>query len=99
MTILTAFVFFLSLNLSARPAYYGMLLANYPGSRIEQGAKCMACHNGRAVNSYGKAFVNEYSKLSKPEIFKKIGLLDSDNDGLTNDQEIMEGRNPGVANK
>jgi len=83
----------------ARPAYCGMLLSNYPGARIDNRLRCQTCHNGRAMNLYGKAFSGEFLRLSKPDIFKKIGTLDSDNDGISNDQEIIEGRNPGVAGK
>ena len=90
----------LSSTTFARPQYFNMLLVEYPGSRISTTFKCQACHNGRAMNLYGQAFVNEFSSsLTKPQIFKKIGPFDSDGDEISNSDEIMLGQNPGVAGK
>ena len=99
LKIISVAILFVSSMSFARPQYYGLLLSEYPHARIENTFKCQTCHDGRAMNLFGKAFSSEFLRLSKPEIFKKIGPLDSDGDGISNEQEIMEGRNPGVAGK
>lgn len=92
------FILFLGSLSWAKPAYYNMLLAQYPGARIAQTVKCQVCHNGMTRNAYGNDFSRE-KFTHHPWSFKNIENLDSDKDGQTNVVEIMNGTNPGIAGR
>lgn len=93
-------LFFAHFNAFAKPPYLNELATAYPGSQVINTTKCQTCHNnGKALNVFG----TDYSKivrlggLERSEAFKKLGLIDSDNDGVSNLEELLKGTNPGKA--
>src|ERR1044072_1036154 len=98
-TYLVALAMILSFHAQARPVYYNTLLSEYPKARIEQTLRCQVWHSkGRALNFYGKEVAGRFSNLSGlKSIFQQIESLDSDQDGMSNKDELLGGRNPGVA--
>ena len=84
----------------AKPAYLNELSVAYPNTNALNTTKCMTCHNnGKALNPFG----SDYSKivrrgnLERTEAFKHLALLDSDQDGKSNLEELLAGTNPGKA--
>lgn len=58
--------------------------------------KCETCHIGKNLNSYGKDFKNTI-KIQKDitKTFLELNNLDSDEDGVSNYDEIIANFNPG----
>ncbi|HEY3413027.1 MAG TPA: hypothetical protein VGM51_08215 [Armatimonadota bacterium] len=87
----------------ALPAFLTTFQATYKapkGSALES-AGCKTCHVGSTTkrNPYGqdveKAMAALKSKKVTAEVLKKVELLDSDKDGVTNIAEITKGTLPG----
>jgi hypothetical protein len=78
----------LSVSVSARPEYakdMPLELKNY----------CVVCHthaSGASLNVYGQDYLENGNSVSD------IALLDSDEDGFTNDEELVKGTFPGDSN-
>lgn len=90
-------IFGLHLNdVQARPHYYPQLQAAFPGSRLDAGIRCIACHNGRQLNEFGKDFAELVLRSDvRPYDFSVLRDIDSDGDGRLNIDEILAGTNPG----
>ncbi len=92
----------LTIFVQARPQYFYLLSAQIPKNNVPH--KCMTCHNGRAMNLFGADY---YSFFVKPDVFtnglaerQKWDLLlnkkDSNKNGVSNLQDIVDGKNPGI---
>lgn len=85
----------------AKPAYFNSLSGAYAGTQLV--FSCNTCHmNGKPLNAYGKDFVQLRSQIGfnqLREVFGALAPLDSDGDGISNNDEILAQRNPGVAGK
>ena len=84
----------------AKPPYLNDLATAYPESQVLSTTKCNTCHNnGKPLNAFGQ----DYSRIvrrggfERAEAFKQLGLLDSDQDGVSNLAELLKGTNPGKA--
>lgn len=91
----------------ARPARYNSLLG-----RLGVGSlpfRCQTCHRsgGVGLNQFGADYFSTFivsmdpkfrdvKNLSEDEKWKFLLGLDSDGDGLSNLDELIQGRNPGV---
>ena len=84
----------------AKPPYLNELATSYPDSQVLNTTKCNTCHNnGKPLNAYGKDYVElvKRSDLERTEAFRQLGELDSDEDGVSNLVEMINGTNPGKA--
>ena len=80
----------LSVTTSAQPNYARLYKQQYAYT-----ASCLACHSeggGTPLNAYGKAFEEQGKNLAA---FTKIAGLDSDQDGIGNQDESLAKSNPG----
>lgn len=81
-----------------------------PGARFQH--RCQTCHdNGARRNVFGRGYEKFFLTLPSDPDFSRIkemtGVekwkallgLDSDGDGVSNIDEIMAGRNPGIAGR
>jgi hypothetical protein len=93
--LIVAAIFFISAAVaSARPFRLGKLPDN--------GAKfgCGTCHVNPGGGGPRNAFGQDYEKLGLKggdKYTKELGGMDSDKDGISNDQEFSSGTHPGDA--
>ena len=83
-------LFMLSLHASAQPNYARLYKQQYGYS-----PSCLACHSeggGTPLNAYGKDFKDQGKNLAA---FTKLATLDSDQDGISNNDESLAKSNPG----
>lgn len=104
MRVLLALIAFFAIVrvASARPPYLNELSAVYPDTKVLSTTKCQTCHNnGRALNSFGKDYfeIVRRSTMDQEEAYTKLAELDSDGDGVSNLEEMINGTNPGKAEK
>ena len=90
-------LFFSSL-VQAKPVYLSSLQGAY-SANVPQ--RCNACHSTTsiALNPFGKDFSNLKRNMKLSEVWLPLGEMDSDQDGVTNLQELQESKNPGVSGK
>lgn len=88
---------FLTLSAQAKPVFFGQLQAEFPQAKLSQ--RCNVCHSGGPqLNLFGKDFAKTKSKFdNSAEIWQTLRKLDSDKDGMNNEDEIESGRAPGKA--
>ena len=83
----------------AKPIYFNAMRSNYPEQRLS--FKCQACHRGGpSLTPFGHDFFDLKQQLGMnnlPQVWERLRDLDSDGDGLTNEQEILQDQNPGKA--
>ncbi len=81
----------------AKKIFYNALLSQYSVGDLPN--KCNTCHkNGVPLNPFGKDFDAEVwgqGSLDDQENWLKLAVLDSDGDGISNDEELKMGRHPG----
>ena len=85
---------------SARQPYLNEIASVYPDVQVLTTTKCQTCHNnGRALNAFGKDYreIVRVSNLEPEEAYTKLAEIDSDEDGVPNLQEMLNGTNPGKA--
>lgn len=99
--LLSIFLVFCPAFVFAKPAYFNTMSGFYSGTQLT--FSCNTCHqNGKGLNAYGREFAQVKNQIGFDQlrdVFAALGDRDSDGDGLTNNQEIAAGRNPGVAGK
>ncbi len=97
--IVFSVVFGAQASVMALPVYWNTIRSKYPDAELSQ--RCNTCHkNSNALNPYGQDFaavVLNRGTLSNPENWLTLGLMDSDEDGTTNADEIAVDRKPGKA--
>ena len=91
----------LSFQSHGKAVYLGMLQSAY---QVQAPQRCNVCHSttSLALNSFGKDFSSLKRELGNerlPEVWKQLGNLDSDKDGISNIQELLKSLNPGVPGK
>ncbi len=83
----------------AKPIYFNAMSSNYPDQALSH--RCQACHQGGPnLNPFGRDFAELKHQLGNnnlPQVWEGLKDLDSDGDGLANEQEIQLDRNPGKA--
>jgi hypothetical protein len=84
----------ISLNSQARPAYFNVLMKDYPKAGTT--TRCTTCHQGAGLNPFGRD-VARYALTSGVLNLRKVDDMDSDKDGMSNRDELLQGKNPGVA--
>ncbi|MFN8945636.1 MAG: hypothetical protein ACK5WZ_13550 [Pseudobdellovibrionaceae bacterium] len=94
---------FLASVANAKPSYMSILGSGFPQGKLNV-VRCQNCHSSQnlSMNLFGQDFVQIRKNVGADNIklvWEQIRDLDSDKDGLTNLEEINEGRNPGVAGK
>lgn len=95
-------LFFTSFSLAAavqaKPVFFGQLQSEFPQAKLS--LRCNVCHTGGPqLNAFGKEFAKTKSKFdNSAEIWQSLRKGDADKDGMTNEDEIESGRNPGKAN-
>ena len=94
-------LFGLSFQSHGKAVYLGMLQSAY---QVQAPQRCNVCHSttSLALNPFGKDFSNLKRELGSdrlPEVWKRLGELDSDKDGISNIQELVNSLNPGVPSK
>ena len=89
---LVLFIVLFSIQIYATPSLQTAFVSNYPETRETQLNSCTLCHM-----PVTKDFLNDYGlDLKKKKInFAKIEELDSDQDGISNIDEIKNGTFPG----
>lgn len=102
MRVLFALIAFFALVsiASAKPAYLNELALIYPDSQVLNTTRCQTCHNnGKALNSFGKDYAEliRRGNLDRDEAYAQLGEIDSDEDGVSNLEELTKGTNPGKA--
>jgi hypothetical protein len=80
-----------------------MLASGFPEAQVNT-IRCQYCHasSSLAMNKFGKDFSKSKNALGldqMAEVWVAISDLDSDQDGISNVEEINTGRHPGVAGK
>ncbi len=80
---------------------FGDICKPRPGSALDV-AKCKSCHTSPPkLNSFGRdmkaEMTRQKSKTFTAAIWKKLGPLDSDKDGVSNMREVEAGTLPGDA--
>ncbi len=101
LLVLVAFFGIVSVA-SARPPYLNEIAAVYPDNKVLSTTKCQTCHNnGRALNTFGKDYFElvRQSTMEREEAYTQLAELDSDGDGVSNLEEMVNGTNPGKADK
>ena len=96
------FVLFLSLHASAKPAYFNQLQSTIPNAQLT--FRCQTCHQNvpPRLNPFGQDFSTIKRKWGmdwSQKYWADLKSMDSDKDGMSNEQEILSGRNPGKANQ
>lgn len=90
----------LSSNLAvAKPLYFNRLKNFYSESDEVFSRRCQNCHSstGLRLNPFGQDFIKLLGNFeTREEFFEELGALDSDEDGFTNLEEILDGTHPGV---
>lgn len=83
----------------AKPVYFNILMSQIEGAKLTN--KCLTCHSGGPqLNPFGRQFGQAKNKLGSTwskDFWVQIKDLDADQDGLTNEDEILNGLNPGKA--
>jgi cytochrome c2 len=84
----------------AKPIYFNTLSSTIPGAQLTH--RCQTCHqtSGAQLNFFGKDFSVIKRQLGQSwqnEYWSHLQNLDSDQDGISNEDEIKMGRNPGKA--
>ncbi len=84
----------------AKPSYMNQFFAFYPDAATKYGTgmkRCAICHITPmpGTNVYGQDMAKASPDGFKTFDFQALGLLDSDNDGVTNAAEISAGTLPG----
>lgn len=86
---------------NAKPVYLNALKAAFPKS--DGSLRCMNCHtNGPRLNLFGKDFADIKRELGNEhmnEVWFRLRTMDSDKDGVSNEDEINASKNPGVEEK
>jgi hypothetical protein len=101
MILMVSFALFTGIAAEARVQYMNVFNGTYPGSAVGQKARCQTCHlpAGKPLNPYGRDF---YQFVLRAEFrganFNLIEHMDSDGDGVTNLDEILNARHPGDKN-
>lgn len=90
-------VFGFSLASQAKPVFLGELQAEFPRAPLSQ--RCDTCHvGGPRLNPFGKDFAKAlFGHSNKTEMWQALRKMDSDKDGMSNEDEIEAGRAPGKA--
>lgn len=83
----------------AKEMYLGMLRSAFPDARLSQ--RCAVCHSGvgNAMNLFGRDFSRLKRELgfnNMPEVWAQLRVLDSNGNGVSNEEELNQGLNPGL---
>lgn len=96
--ILFSFVEIITQSVIAKPVYLGQLKSYVPAA---QQTTCAVCHGGVSglLNPFGK----DYARLvklapDKKSAYQELLTLDSDQDGVSNQAELIGGKPPGIVN-
>lgn len=83
---------------SAMPPLMEQLYKAVPEAK---GVSCTTCHTqagGTETNAFGRDFLQVAARAQfTQEAWEQLLAMDSDNDGISNYLELMQGTNPGVA--
>lgn len=98
----TFFILIAGLAAQAKPIYFSELQAHYSSMQLKH--RCQTCHgtSGGFLNPYAKDFAAlkaQQEERNYALLFQGIEALDSDGDGISNLEELLQGRNPGDARK
>lgn len=85
----------------AKAVYLGMLQNAY---QVQAPNRCNSCHSttSLALNPFGRDFSALKRGLGTgqmPEVWRQLGELDSDKDGVSNIEELLQNLNPGIPGK
>ncbi len=85
----------------AKSVYYGMLQNAY---QTQAPHRCNNCHSttSLALNAFGKDFSalkRGHGPNQLADVWRSLGEMDSDQDGVLNQEELAQGLNPGVPGK
>ncbi len=84
-----------SFSAQAKAVYLSSLQGAY-SAQVPQ--RCNACHSTTsiALNAFGKDFSTLKRNMKLSEVWAPLGEMDSDQDGVSNQQELKENKNPGI---
>ncbi|MFN8846298.1 MAG: hypothetical protein ACK5V3_08810 [Bdellovibrionales bacterium] len=108
--ILILFTITLSKIAFSKPAYFNELTSKLPGGVWVH--RCQTCHggsSGRGLNQFGLDYFRVFRTANTSSMTSQLPMtseqkwetlfnLDSDKDGLSNENEILAGKNPGLKN-
>ena len=99
-------ILFFSTSLLAKPVYFNELQGQIKkiSPSTQAAMKCAVCHgttNGAKINSFGSDYVKAFksggnTELSKDQKWQLLLDQDSNKNGVSNLNDIVNGVNPGI---
>lgn len=85
-----------------KQVYFSQLQAEFSPAPLTQ--KCTLCHSGGGLRlgAFGQDFVKlktQFGGTNMKQVLTELRKLDSDKDGVSNEEEIHNGKHPGLADK
>lgn len=79
----------------AKAVYLSSLQGAYS---VQVPQRCNVCHSktSLALNAFGKDFSELKRQMTLSEVWTPLGELDSDQDGVSNQEELKNSKNPGI---
>lgn len=101
MKLLSLVLLFLSsTTLYAKPAYIATVMSVLPSEAPL--VTCQICHGGPGLNPFGRDFMKIKKEMGDhfdKTFWDKLKTLDSDDDKVSNEEELLKGKNPGDKRK
>lgn len=97
--IFCVFIVFAASSMSYGKAVYVNIIEN--AYEVKATFRCQTCHSSSslAMNSFGKDFSQlkrKYGQQGMSQVWQDLSLLDSDQDGINNLEELRSNLNPGI---